>query len=91
MVRAWIRAQGPLLRDGSETPVLLADVLRSGQQQGDVRPDLDATRAGYAIFDVYLGVLYRWVSDEGVALVEDLLATLDVVLPAMDRELRTPT
>ncbi len=87
MVRAWLRAGGPLLRDGSDAPAMLADILRSGQQQGDIRPDLDAARAGLLIFDAYFAVLYRWVSDEdgSFALDENLLATLDLVLAGMTR------
>jgi AcrR family transcriptional regulator len=84
-VRAWLRAGGPLLPDASASADLFADVVRSGQQQGDIRPDLDATRAGLVILDAYLGVLYRWVGDEDgrFALGENLMATLDMVLAGM--------
>jgi AcrR family transcriptional regulator len=81
-VRAWLRAGGPLMPDASDTAALFADVLRAGQQRGDVRPDLDSTGAGLVILDAYLGALYRWVSheDDEVSLEESLMVALDVVL-----------
>jgi TetR/AcrR family transcriptional regulator, cholesterol catabolism regulator len=84
IVRAWLRAGGPLLPDAADSAALFADVVRSGQQQGDIAPDLDAHRAGLVILDAYLGVLYRWVRGDGhPALEEDLMATLDLVLAGM--------
>jgi len=82
MVRAWLRAGGPLLADASDTPALFADTVRLGQQQGDIPPDVDPTRVGLVIFDAYLGVLYRWVNAENgqFAFEENLMATLDLVL-----------
>jgi TetR/AcrR family transcriptional regulator, cholesterol catabolism regulator len=80
MVRAWLRAGGPLLDYTFETPALLADTIRSGQEQGNIAPDLDATRAGLVLYDAYLGVFYRWVRDTDLPLEENLMATLDLVL-----------
>jgi AcrR family transcriptional regulator len=82
IVRAWLRAGGPLLPDASDSAALFTDVVRSGQEQGDIASDLDATRAGFVILDAYLGVLYRWVGDEDgqFALQENLMAMLDLVL-----------
>jgi TetR/AcrR family transcriptional regulator, cholesterol catabolism regulator len=87
MVRAWIRAGGPLVPYATATPALLADTIRSGQEHGDIRRDLDAARAGYVMFDAYMGVLHRWVADESgqYAFDENLLATLDLILTAMAR------
>jgi|ERR687892_1153038 hypothetical protein len=39
------------------TPALLTDIIRSGQQQGDIPGELDATRAALVLWDAYLGVL----------------------------------
>lgn len=88
MVRAWTRAGGPLLRYASATPELLVNTIRSGQQRGDLAPDLDAARAGLVLFDAYLGVLYRWVGDEDgqFAFEENLMAALDLVLTGIARE-----
>jgi TetR/AcrR family transcriptional regulator, cholesterol catabolism regulator len=88
IVRAWLRAGGPLLPDASDSAALFADVVRSGQQQGDIPPDLDATRAGLVILDAYLGALYRWVSHEDgqFAFEENLMATLDLVLAGITRQ-----
>lgn len=101
MVQAWLRAGGPLLPYTSGTPALFTDTLRSGQEQGDIPPDLDATRAGFVVFDAYLGVLYRWVAheDDRFAFEENLMASLDLVLagilphppaPPPDRHRRGP-
>jgi TetR/AcrR family transcriptional regulator, cholesterol catabolism regulator len=86
VAKAWLRAGGPMLPDASRTADLFADVIRSGQQQGDIAPGLDATRAGLLILDAYLGVLYRWVShDDGddFAFEKDLMAALDLILTGM--------
>jgi AcrR family transcriptional regulator len=87
MVRAWQRAGGPLLPYTSDTPALFVDIIRSGQQRGDILPDLDATRAGLVLFDVYLGALYRWVGDEDgrFPLEDNLTAALDLVLAGIAR------
>ena len=81
MVRAWLRAGGPLLSPDSETEIL-AHAIRSGQRAGHIRPDIDADRAGLLLFDAYLGALYRWVSDEeGRRSFEDeLMGMLDLLL-----------
>lgn len=88
MVRSWQRAGGPLLPYTSDTPDLLADTIRTGQQQGDIPPDLDATSAGRVVFDAYLGVLYRWVSNEDgqFDFEETLMATLDLILGGITRD-----
>jgi AcrR family transcriptional regulator len=88
MVRAFLRAGGPLLAQASETPALLADTLRTGQQQGDIAPHIDPTHAGLVLFDAYLGVLYRWVNEEDgpAAFEKNLMASLDLVLPAITRD-----
>jgi AcrR family transcriptional regulator len=85
MVRAWLRAGGPLLPDASESAHLFADLVRAGQKAGDLRTDLDADAAGLLILDTYLGVLFRWVSDEdGQAGFEESLNTaLDLVLSGL--------
>jgi TetR/AcrR family transcriptional regulator, cholesterol catabolism regulator len=87
MVRSFLRVGGPLVAYASETPVLLADAIRSGQAQGDIRPDVDATRAGLVLFDAYLGILYRWVNEDDArpSLEEHLAATLELVLAGMAR------
>jgi AcrR family transcriptional regulator len=87
MVRAWQRAGGPLLANGSDAPQLVANAVRAGQRDGDVPRGVDPDRAALILFDAYLGVLYRWVLDETdqLALGEQLAATLDLLLPAITR------
>jgi TetR/AcrR family transcriptional regulator, cholesterol catabolism regulator len=85
MVRAFLRVGGPLVAYTSETPALLAETIHSGQGQGDIPPEVDPSRAGLVLFDIYLGVLYRWVDEDDTrpALEEDLTAMLDLVLAGM--------
>ena len=85
VVRAWLRAGGPLRPDTSATPTVFADTIRRGQDQGDIPPDIDATRAGFVLFDAYLGVLYRWVADETdqFPFEENLLASLTMLLTGL--------
>jgi AcrR family transcriptional regulator len=85
MVRAWQRAGGPLLADASEAPQLVARAVRAGQRAGEIPRDVDPDRAALIVFDVYLGVLYRWVLDETgqLNLGDQLATTLDLILPAI--------
>jgi TetR/AcrR family transcriptional regulator, cholesterol catabolism regulator len=87
-VRASLRAGFPLTPDAFDSAALFADVVREGQENGDIAPDLDATRAGFVIFDAYLGVLFRWISNEGsrYAFEENLMAALDLVLDGISRK-----
>ncbi len=88
IVRAWLRAGGPLWPDATDSAALFADVVRSGQLEGDISCDVDPTRAGLVILDAYLGVLYRWVSHEDgqFEFEENLMAALDVVLAGITRK-----
>jgi len=82
MVRAWVQAGGPTLTPESETTHMLTGLVRSGQKKGDVDARIDPDQAGRLLFDAYLGVLYRWVNDQGdqFPLEDNLIAALDVLL-----------
>jgi AcrR family transcriptional regulator len=82
IMRASLSSGGPLRAYTSASPDRLADTLRLGQQRGDISPEVDPVRAGLLIFDGYLGVVYRWVTDEdgGYALEGNLMAMLDLIL-----------
>jgi TetR/AcrR family transcriptional regulator, cholesterol catabolism regulator len=88
IVRAWLRAGGPLWPEATDSAALLADLVRAGQVQGEISPDLDASCAGLVILDAYIGVVYRWVSQEDgrFALEENVMAALDLVLGGITRE-----
>jgi len=92
MVRAWLQAGGPLLAPDSATTGLLADVIRVGLKRGVIVRGTDPERAALLLFDVYLGVLYRWVTAkrEPPDLEKSLVAALDLALrgiaaPGSDR------
>jgi AcrR family transcriptional regulator len=88
MARAWLQAGGTLLAAESDTSRLFADMIRAGQERGDVHSGVDADRAGLVLFDAYLGVLYRWASRDVArpALGSDLDATLDVLLAGLSAQ-----
>lgn len=92
MVRAWLRAGYPLMSDAWDSAALLADILRAGQNRGDIRPDIDADQAGLVLLDVYLGAIYRWVAneDDQENLQKNVAAMLDVVLNGLTAK-RTST
>ena len=85
MVRAWQRAGGPLVAQQSDALRFVVDTVRAGQRAGDMDTDVDPERIALILFDVYLGVLYRWVVDETgqLALAEQLTTALDLILPAI--------
>lgn len=81
MVRAWLLAGGPLLTPDSDTTRLFAEVIRAGQERGDVASETDPDHAGHLLFDAYLGVLCRWVTVKPpLDLEKNLLAVLEIVL-----------
>ena len=95
MVRAWLRAGGPLLGPNTEDSAIVAHAIREAQRAGDIRLDVDADGAGLILLDAYFGALYRWVSDEDGrrSFEDDLLGMLDLLLAGMahKRSNRAPT
>jgi AcrR family transcriptional regulator len=87
IMRASLSSGGPLRAYTSASPDRFAATLRLGQQRGDIAPDVDPVRAGLLIFDGYLGVVYRWVTDEegGAALEENLMAMVDLIMAGIAR------
>ncbi|MEU5879319.1 TetR/AcrR family transcriptional regulator [Spirillospora sp. NPDC047279] len=88
ILRAWLRAGGPLMPNAADSAALFTEIVRAGQVQGDVPPDLDVTLAGLVILDAYIGALFRWVDDEDgrYDLEENLMATLDLLLAGITRD-----
>jgi len=82
MVRAWLQAGGPLLAPASDTTRLFADIIRAGQEHGDIARQTDADQAGFLLFDAYLGVLYRWANAKHSPpdLEKNLLKVLELIL-----------
>ncbi len=83
LVRYWLTSGDQFLPPSGTTSALLADAIRRGQRQGDVRAGIDPDVAGLALFDVMLGVLFRWAAADAPALGSlrpQLLASLDVAL-----------
>ena len=82
MVRAWLQAGGPLLTPTSDTTNLFADIIRAGQERGDIARQTDADRAGFLLFDAYIGVLIRWANAKHSPpdLEKNLLKVLELIL-----------
>jgi AcrR family transcriptional regulator len=82
LIRAWLQAGGHLLPGADATAPVFAQTIRHGQVAGDIRPDVDATHAGYALLDLYVGALIRWANDESPrhGIHEPLQAAVDVAI-----------
>ena len=95
MVRAWLRAGGPLLGPIPEDSAIVVHAIRESQRAGDIRADIDADGAGLILLDAYFGALYRWVSDEDGrrSFEDDLMGMLDLLLAGManKRATRAPS
>jgi AcrR family transcriptional regulator len=85
VTRALSRAtlqSGVLLRpDYYATSDLFGAAVAAGQQRGEIRPEVDPTLVGRLLMDGYLGVIYRWASDDQAPSPErDLVRIVDVVV-----------
>jgi AcrR family transcriptional regulator len=84
ITRAWVLAGGHLHPGASATADLFADTIRYGQVQGDVRDDIDASRAGRVLLDAYSGALVRWAGPESDVSLRDAMTTvLEVILDGL--------
>jgi AcrR family transcriptional regulator len=80
-VRCAIQAGAALLPGWFDSAEIFATAIAAGQQRGDIRSDVDPQIAGALILDGYLGVLYRWASEEpGTALGPALTTMVDTLL-----------
>ncbi|MEV0855739.1 TetR/AcrR family transcriptional regulator [Nocardia fluminea] len=60
MLTAWVKTGSPLW-EAPYTAAVFADILRDGQQRGDIDPGCEADLIGNVLRDLYLGALFRWV------------------------------
>ncbi|MFF7635596.1 TetR/AcrR family transcriptional regulator [Kitasatospora sp. NPDC008050] len=83
MLTAWVRAGRPILEEPYVADIF-AQIVKAGIAQGELSPDLVPAQVGNVLRDVYLGALYRWVSEPETthtgALTEDLLGILRLLL-----------
>ncbi|MGW1199782.1 TetR/AcrR family transcriptional regulator [Streptomyces sp. NPDC002536] len=59
MLQAWVQAGQPLLEEPYAARIF-AEAVEAGRLRGEFAADIDATRVGNVLRDVYLGTLYRW-------------------------------
>jgi len=64
LVLAWQRA-GSTTRTEPATGQIVGSVIEAGQEAGELRGDCDPYVVGALLLDAYVGVLLRWVGDEG--------------------------
>lgn len=60
MLTAWVKTGSPLW-EAPYTAAVFVDILRVGQQRGDIAPGFDPELLGNVLRDLYLGALFRWV------------------------------
>ncbi|MGW6425527.1 TetR/AcrR family transcriptional regulator [Nocardia sp. NPDC055053] len=60
MLTAWVKTGSPLW-EAPYTAAVFVDILRVGQQRGDIAQAFDPELLGNVLRDLYLGALFRWV------------------------------
>lgn len=64
MLLGWVAAGGPI-RYESQFLADLTPVLESGQLHGEIDASVDIATAARALSDMYTGVVFRWVREQG--------------------------
>lgn len=84
MMLGWTAAIGPI-RYESQMLTDLTPLLRDGQERGEVDPGVDVAEAARTLSDVYMGVVFRWVRDQGSSrTLQDVAdSAIDLVLSAV--------
>jgi len=80
--RAWLTSAGPLKPGAWESAVLLADLVRAGQDAGALAAEADPEVVGRLLLNAFLGALYQWVSEDRPKawLRREVGAAVDVIL-----------
>jgi AcrR family transcriptional regulator len=80
---AWVKSGGPIIEQRALADQLSA-VLADGQRTGEIRPDIDVTRAGHVLRAGYFDALWAWAAPDrqpGVpSLFDEMLARMDLIL-----------
>ncbi|MCX2714771.1 TetR/AcrR family transcriptional regulator [Mycolicibacterium sp. J2] len=66
MMLGWTAATGPI-RYESQLLADLTPLLRDGQAHGQIDQMVDVAVVARTLSDVYMGVIYRWVRDQGTS------------------------
>jgi AcrR family transcriptional regulator len=62
------------------TSYLFGAAVQTGQQRGEIRPDVDPAAVGRLLMDGYLGTIYRWAAaDAAPSPRDDLVQIVDLV------------
>lgn len=83
MMLGWTAANGPILYESQ----LLGDLTRlvdDARDLGEMAEGVDTALVARTLSDVLLGVLFRWVREEGTPLDAPLAAGVDLVLRATE-------
>jgi AcrR family transcriptional regulator len=85
IVELMARAFGPSEESSRRWHDLIASVIRQGHESGELRTDVDVTRAESLLSSVYMATIYLWVScmEHDFALRDEIRARLGLVLDGM--------
>jgi AcrR family transcriptional regulator len=78
---------GVLLRpDYYATGDLFGAAIATGQERGEIRPDVDPNMVGRLLIDGYLGIVYRWAAeDDAPSPEQDMLRLVDLAFTGIMR------
>ncbi|MFK4083506.1 TetR/AcrR family transcriptional regulator [Kribbella sp. NPDC020789] len=89
MMRAVLHS-GVMATAGSHASGLVfGRAIATGQERGEINPDLDPIAVGNVIFDGYLGILYRWgLGEVSIPLEQAFGTVLEIVVTGIDNSAR---
>jgi AcrR family transcriptional regulator len=85
MLIGWLISQGPIY-NRARMPANLSLWIAAGRDDGTVNPKVDPLLAAEVLYDVYMGVLFRWLREETPEpgwLEADLVEAIDLVLAGL--------
>lgn len=86
MLIGWLISQGPIY-NRARLPASLSSWIAAGRDDGTVNPNVDPILAAEVLYDVYMGVLFRWLREDTPApgrLEADLVEAVDLVLAGLE-------
>lgn len=83
---AWVKSGGPIFEEPA-LAVLIAAVLTEGQRIGEIRPDIDVTRAGQLLRAAYFDALWSWAAPDrptgAPSLFSEMIARMELILTGL--------
>jgi AcrR family transcriptional regulator len=85
MLAGWLTTQGPIY-DRARMPANLSSWIAAGRDDGTVNRKVDPRLAAEVLYDVYMGVLFRWLREDAHEpgwLEANLVEAIDLVLAGL--------